>query len=163
MFQNSTMSLIYPSIQFYFAASTDFFFCPRHGIFLLSKAWYFFSRHLKFYNRCSWPLNSIEVGIPTPYTVEYLHITLQLACGSASADSTNHESCSITVCHIYWKKYLRESEPAQFKPVLFKGQLYLHAFPNWVLSQIPEVRDDGLFIFCCSIPSVRLYFLDQPR
>ena len=106
-----------------FCSVNWFFFCPRHGIFFLSKKWYFFSRHFKFYSICSWPLNSIGVGIPTPYTVEYLHITLQLACGSASMDSTNHESCSITVCHIYWKKYLHESEPVQFKPMLFKDQL----------------------------------------
>lgn len=35
--------------------------------------------------------------------------------------------------HIYWKKYLRISGPAQFKSVLFKSQLYFPVEPIYGL------------------------------
>ena len=41
---------------------------------------------------------------------------------SASSDSTNHKPCSSVVFSI--QRYLSISRPIQFKPKLFKGQLY---------------------------------------
>ena len=41
---------------------------------------------------------------------------------SASTDSVNHRSCSI----VFIEENLPISGPAQFKSVLFKGQMYSH-------------------------------------
>lgn len=43
--------------------------------------------------------------------------------GSESKDSTYHRTCSITLGFIF--KNLRITGTMQFKPILFKGQLYL--------------------------------------
>ena len=67
---------------------------------------------------------TIEQGIIC--TTENPHVTLQTALhvsGSPFPDSTNLGSC-ITVAY-FLKKILSISGPAQFKPVLFKVQLYL--------------------------------------
>ena len=78
----------------------------------------------------SWSLNSGGVrGTNTApfHAVKYPYTTLQSALhtwGSAFGDLTNQGSYSIG--HIYWKtKYSRISAPWQFKPLLFKDQLYI--------------------------------------
>lgn len=92
------------------------------------KAWYFFSVKvvfsfqgiLNFYDICSWPLKSIGSEIPTPYTVEYLHITLQLACGSASITIQPTMNHVVLQYVIFTERNICESEPVQFKPMLFR-------------------------------------------
>ena len=64
--------------------------------------------------------------MPTLCTVENMSITLELVLcihGSESKDSTNCRPCSTTVVLI--EKNLCISGPLQFKPMLFKGQLYI--------------------------------------
>ena len=60
--------------------------------------------------------------IPTP-----CHWSALSICNSTSTDPTSHSSSS-TAVHSYWKIYL--SGPAPFKPVLFKGQLYIDTVHN---------------------------------
>lgn len=43
-------------------------------------------------------------------------------------DSTNHESCSTAVPINTIEKHLSMREPAQFKPILLKGQVYLKQY-----------------------------------
>ena len=66
------------------------------------------------------------LGVLTTCIVENSNITLQSAlhtCSSTSKDSANLRWCSTMVC-IYWKNP-HMSGPAPFKPVLFKGQMYI--------------------------------------
>lgn len=75
----------------------------------------------------TWPLNNVEVRhanknqskthCQTPPYVKFLCIY-----GSASEDSTNSRSCNTVLFTI--EETLHVSGGTQFKPVLFKGQLY---------------------------------------
>ena len=74
-------------------------------------------RHYK-YKR---PLNYVGSGALTLRAVENLRTIYSQP--SASGDSTNRSLCSTVV--FTTEKNLHISRPEQFKPVLFKGQLYM--------------------------------------
>ena len=75
------------------------------------------------------------LGAPVRCTTENLHVTLQSALyigGSTTLGSTSLRSCSTVVC-ICWKNP-HISGPAQFKPMLFKGQLYISNEKEWLIA-----------------------------
>ena len=91
---------------------------------LNQKPNYLYSSYTAFNLLYSWPLNYVGFGVPIPYTVKNLWITLQFALhirGSKTWDSTNFGLCNTVVFTI--EKYLQISGPVQFKPVLRKRQL----------------------------------------
>lgn len=84
----------------------------------------------------------LELMVSPPYT-RFLHNSGSTSADSINPDSTNPGWCSTVV--LTTEKNLHISRPVQFKSWLFKGQLFLHAFPNWLPSEIPEVKTDASF------------------
>lgn len=80
--------------------------------------------------RYSGPLSNTRVGGWPQCSVKSAYNLQWAICihSSTSVDSTNHGSCSSVLFPV--EKYSHVSGPTQFKPMLFKGQLY-SGIPSW--------------------------------